>query len=306
MKILMTGSSGLVGTALSASLVRDGHNVCRLLRPERESAAAPSKGAKENVARWNAASGEIEDAAGVEAVVNLAGASIASGRWNEERKALLRSSRIETTRQLVEAVAKLNPRPRVLVSASATGYYGNCGDDLLHEDCPPGKDFLGKLCAEWEEEAKRASEFGMRVVLVRFGVILARHGGALPRMLLPFRVGVGGRLGSGKQWMSWLTLDDATGIVRFALENEAVVGPVNAVAPEPVRNADFTRILGKALHRPAIFPAPAFALRLALGEMAEALLLSSQRAVPERLKHYGYRFRHPELPQALHAVHRPI
>ena len=297
MKILVTGSTGLVGTALAAELTRAGHTVCRLLRPESERGTSAAKTVP---VRWNPATGELEETpAGAEAVVNLAGASIAAGRWTEERKQLLMTSRVDTTRRLVAAVGKLSPRPRVFLSASAIGYYGSRGDEELTEESAPGKDFLAGLAVAWEAEAAKAREHGMRVVQLRIGIVLAKHGGALPKMLLPFRLGAGGRLGSGRQWMSWVTRGDVVAMIRFALENAAVSGAVNAVAPQPVRNAEFTRILAKALHRPAIFPAPAFALRLALGEMADALLLSSQRVAPRKLEQSGYRFLHVNLLAAL-------
>ncbi len=292
MKILVTGSSGLVGTALVKALGRDGHMVCRLMRPE----SAANNEVKDgfNVA-WNPATGELGGAGvGPDAVVNLAGASIAGGRWSAERKAVLRASRIDTTRALVEALAKMNVRPSVLVSASAIGIYGNRGDELLTEESKAGADFLAGLAREWEAEALKAEALGIRVVLARFGIILSREGGALAKMLLPFKLGAGGRLGSGQQWMSWVTLDDVVGIVRMAIEKAAVRGAVNVVAPQPVKNAEFTKVLAKALHWPALFPAPVFALRLALGEMADALLLSSQRVTPKRLEMAGYRFLHPD------------
>jgi uncharacterized protein (TIGR01777 family) len=300
MKILVTGSTGLVGTALVSTLAGAGHTVCRLLRPE----SAARGGAKDGFdVPWNPATGELGGAAvGADAVVNLAGASIAGGRWTAERKALLRSSRVDTTRALVTALAKMNARPRVLVSASAIGYYGSRGDESLTEESAAGKDFLASLAQEWESEAVKAEALGIRVVRARFGIILARHGGALAKMLLPFKLGVGGRIGSGQQWMSWVTLEDVAGILRFALENRAVPGAVNVVAPGALRNAEFTKELARALHRPALFPAPAFALRLMLGEMADALLLSSQRVVPRKLQQLGYRFLHPDLAVALAAV----
>jgi len=237
-----------------------------------------------------------------EAVVNLAGASIADGRWTAERKTVLRTSRVETTAMLVKALAKMATRPRVLLSASAIGYYGSRGDEVLNEDSPPGDGFLSGIAKDWEAEARNAEVLGIRVVPVRFGVVLAKLGGALPKMAQPFQLGVGGRLGSGRQWMSWVALEDAVGIVKFALENANLRGPMNAVSPEPVRNVDFTAALAKALHRPALFPAPAFALRLALGEMANALLLGSQRVVPRQLQSSGYRFVHEDLHRALAAI----
>src|SRR5438094_2180030 len=300
MKILVTGSSGLVGTALTRALASAGHTVCRLVRPQ----SAGGEGAKEGFAvAWNPASGELGGAGvGADAVVNLAGASIAGGRWTAERKALLRSSRIDTTRALVNALARMNARPSVLISASAIGIYGNRGDETLTEESKPGTDFLASLAKEWEAEALKAEALGIRVALARFGIILAREGGALPKMMLPFRFGAGGRLGSAKQWMSWVTLEDVVGILRFAIENASVRGAINIVSPQPLQNAEFTYLLAKAMHRPARFPAPAFALRLALGEMADALLLSSQRVLPTAIEKLGYRFLHADLTAALSAV----
>jgi uncharacterized protein (TIGR01777 family) len=252
---------------------------------------------------WNPATGELGGAGvGADAVVNLAGASIADGRWTTQRKELLRTSRIDTTRALVNALAKMNARPRVLVSASAIGYYGNRGDETLTEDSKPGADFLAGLAQEWEAEAWKAKALGIRVVLARFGIILAREGGALPKMLTPFKLGAGGRLGSGKQWMSWVTLEDVVASLRFAVENNSASGAINFVAPQPVQNAEFTKVLAKLLHRPALFPAPAFALRLALGEMADALLLSSQRVAPQTLEKLGYQVLQPKLANALAAT----
>jgi uncharacterized protein len=299
MKILVTGATGLVGTALVRALARDGHTVCRLMRPGGEKRAATDG----FDVPWNPATGELGGAAvGADAVVNLAGASIADGRWSAERKALLRSSRVGTTRALVSALAKMNAKPAVLVSASAIGYYGNRGDELLTEESAAGTDFLSDLAREWEAEALKAEALGIRVVLARFGIILARQGGALPQMMMPFYVFAGGRVGSGKQWMSWVSLDDVVGILRLALDNNAVRGVINVVTSQPVRNAEFTKALAGAMHRPAIFPAPAFALRLMLGEMADALLLGSQRVVPQRLEQLGYRFLHADLTSTLRAI----
>jgi hypothetical protein len=239
---------------------------------------------------------------GADAVVNLAGASIADGRWTPKRKEILRASRIDTTRALVQALAKMNARPAVLVSASAIGIYGDRGDEVLTEESAPGSDFLAELAKQWEAEALKAEALGTRVVLARFGVILAREGGALPKIMLPFQLGVGGRLGNGKQWVSWVALEDVAGSLQFAIESGAVRGAISIVAPQPVQNAEFSKVLAKVMHRPALFPAPPLALRLALGEMADALLLASQRVVPRRLEAAGYKFAYAELPSALRQI----
>ena len=300
MKILVTGSTGLVGTALVSELLRDGHTVCRLLRRESALAGAPDKSVP---MPWDPATGELgKEAAGADAVVNLAGASIVSGRWNEVNKRLFVSSRVEMTRKLVAAIGKLRPPPRALLSASAVGYYGSRGDEVLTEESAPGDDFPAFLAKGWEAAALEAEAAGIRVVRLRIGVVLSKKGGALARMLKPFRLGIGGRLGSGQQWMSWVTVQDVLGAIQFALRTAELKGAANVVAPQPARNTDFTRALAKTLHRPAIFPVPAFVLRLAAGEMADAILLASQRAIPKRLQDAGYRFRHPELAEALPAV----
>jgi uncharacterized protein (TIGR01777 family) len=304
MQILVSGSTGFVGSALIAALERDGHSVATLMRGPME--AGRAVGARKAAIRWDPVAGQFDAGAaeGAEALVHLAGASIASGRWNAARKELLRTSRIDATRQLMGALAKLQLPPKVIVAASAVGYYGNRGDEVLSETSAPGADFLAGLCQEWETEEARATEFGARVVHLRLGVILGAHGGALPQMALPFKLGVGGRIGDGKQWMSWLTLGEAVRIIQFALAAPAVAGPVNAVTPNPVRNAEFTKALAAALHRPALFPAPPFALRLALGEMADALLLSSQRVSPAALCAAGYPFAQPKLASALAEIFR--
>ena len=302
MKVLVSGASGLVGSAIAEALRRDAHTVARLLRPESAGRPEPTD------VRWHEVSGDFDAAAaeGADAVVHLAGASIAAGRWNDARKRLIRSSRVEATRHLVSALAKLARPPRLFVCASASGYYGDRGDEELTEQSSPGNDFLATLARDWEAEAARAEQFGARTATLRFGLILSRRGGALPRMLRPFRLGLGGRLGSGKQWMSWVTLEEVVEIIRYALSNAAVRGPVNAVAPNPVRNAEFTAILGRVLRRPTIFPVPAFALRLGLGEMGDALLLGSQRILPRKLQQLGYSFQQSELEPALSALLGPV
>jgi uncharacterized protein (TIGR01777 family) len=239
---------------------------------------------------------------GADAVVHLSGASVAGGRWTPARKALLRSSRIDTTRVLVDALASLRQKPRVFACASAIGCYGDRGDEILTESSAIGTDFLSLVARDWEAEAARAEICGIRTVKLRFGVILSAEGGALAAMLKPFKFGMGGRLGSGKQWMSWISLEDAVGVVCSVITDEQLTGPLNVVAPNPLRNAEFTRITAAVLHRPAIFATPAFALRIALGEMADGLLLASLRVMPEKLLGTGYQFRSPEFEPALRAI----
>ena len=304
MRILISGSTGFLGTALIDSLQGQGHLIARLVRPA--TIKRSGAGSSTQTVPWDPVSGQFDasSAEDSDALIHLAGASIADGRWNKSRKQLLRTSRVDATRHLFGALAKLQRPPRVIVAASAIGYYGNRGDETLTEASAPGNDFLAGLCREWETETARGIEFGARVVIPRFGIILAAHGGALPRMALPFKLGAGGRLGNGRQWMSWITLREVTSIVQFALATSGLAGPVNAVSPNPVRNSEFTNILAKTLHRPALFPAPAFALRLALGEMADALLLVSQRVMPSKLADSGYAFLQPDLASALADVFR--
>jgi uncharacterized protein len=300
MRILISGSTGFLGTSLIETLEREGHEIGRLVRPE------TGKRNSGHTVAWDPVAGQF-DAAGAEgadALVHLAGASIAGGRWNALRKSLLRASRIDATRHLMNALSKLQRPPRAIVASSAVGYYGDRGDETLTEASAPGNDFLAVLCREWEAETARGTEFGARVVSLRFGIILASRGGALPRMAMPFKLGAGGKLGSGRQWMSWLLLREAVGIIEFALTSASLAGPVNAVTPNPVQNTEFTRVLAKTLHRPALFPAPALALRLALGEMADGLLLASQRVLPTKLQDARYRFLQPELAKGLEEIFR--
>ena len=292
MKILVGGSHGLVGTALIKSLEAAGHEVFRLVRYAPNSAAE----IEWSPDRYSIALARIE---GFDAVVNLAGESIAAGRWTDEKKQRIRDSRIKGTKLLGDALANLTDSPKTFICASAIGYYGNRGDEILTETSAPGDDFLAKVCADWEEATALATEKGIRVVNARFGVILDKKGGALAKMLPPFRMGVGGRIGSGKQWMSWIALDDVIGGLQFALANDSIRGPVNFVAPNPVTNAEFTKTLGKALSRPTLFPIPAFVVRLLFGEMGEALLLGGQRVAPKELLAHGYQFQYSQLEAAL-------
>jgi len=292
MKILISGSSGLVGTALIKSLETEGHEVFRLVRHAPRSQAE----VEWSPDRYSIALARIE---GFDTVVNLAGESIADGRWTEEKKRRIRESRVKGTKLLGDALATLTNPPRTFICASAIGYYGNRGDEILKETSAPGDDFLAEVCVEWEKATALATEKGIRVLNTRFGVILDAHGGALAKMLPPFRMGIGGRIGSGKQWMSWIALDDVVGALKFALTKKTLSGPVNFVAPNPVRNSEFTKTLGKVLSRPTLFPIPAFGVRLVFGEMADALLLSSQRVEPERLTKAGYQFQYLGLKDAL-------
>ncbi len=301
MKVLISGSSGLIGAALLDCLCRQGSQPVRLVRPSSRNVTPPHLAALQTVV-WDPAAGRLApEASGAEAVVHLAGASIAEARWTPSRKRLLEQSRIAATRALVDSLSRLPQPPRIFLAASAIGYYGSRGEETLTESSGPGNDFLARLCLAWEAESIRAAQFA-RVAVLRFGVILARHGGALPRMALPFRIGLGGRIGSGRQWMSWIALGDAVNAILFVLTNDALSGPINVVAPQPVQNAQFTSALARVLRRPAIVPVPAFALRLVLGELTDALLLCSQRVLPERLSQSGYTFESPSLEPALSRI----
>jgi hypothetical protein len=261
--------------------------------------SAPKDTARE--VEWNPQKG-IEDAGaleGLDAVIHLAGEPIAEGRWNEEKKRRIRESRVEGTGVLCETLAHMERKPGVLLSASAIGYYGARGDEILTEASAPGDDFLARVCRDWEAATARAAQAGIRVAQMRFGVILSREGGALTKMLTPFKFGLGGRLGSGEQYMSWIALDDVVGVIEHLLEREAVRGPINVVAPNPVTNSEFTSALGEAVSRPTLLPVPKFAVRLAFGEVADLALLASQRVEPKRLKESGYVFKYPELSGAL-------
>lgn len=292
MKILVSGSHGLVGKALIKSLTSDGHEIFRLVRNK------PSGVAE---IEWHPNQGKLDAASleGIDAVVHLAGESIASSRWSDEKKRSIRESRTKGTALLSDALARLSRPPSIFVSASAIGYYGNRGDELLTETSAPGDDFLASVCLEWENATKPAIEKGIRTVHARFGIILDKHEGALAKMLTPFRMGVGGRIGNGKQWMSWIAIDDVVNGLKFLISDQTTSGPVNFVAPNPVRNAEFTKTLGRVLSKPTLFPMPEFGVRLAFGEMGEALLLGSQRVEPRVLQQIGFGFAHPTLDQAL-------
>jgi uncharacterized protein (TIGR01777 family) len=297
MRTLVTGATGFIGRRLVGAL--DGAVV--LGRDPARMTALFGDAVRAHA--WDATKGPPppEAFADVEAIVHLAGDPIAEGRWSAEKKARLRDSRVLGTRHLVDGLRASSARPRVLVSASAIGYYGERGDDELDERAPAGSDFLAELCRDWEAEAGQARALGVRVATVRLGILLGEGGGALEKMLPPFRLGVGGRLGNGQQWMSWIHLDDAVGLLLHALRDERVDGAMNGVAPHPVRNREFTHTLAKVLRRPAVLPVPAAALRLLFGEFA-SFLLGSQRVLPREAERTGYAFRHPQLEGALRAV----
>jgi uncharacterized protein (TIGR01777 family) len=292
MKVLISGSHGLVGRALINSLVEDGDEVVRLVRGR-------THGPLE--IEWHPNHGRLDpqQLEGFDAVVHLAGESIASGRWTDEKKRAIRESRVKGTSLLSETIARLSQPPKVFISASAIGYYGDRGDEELTEKSRPGNDFLASVCVEWEDATHAAVQNGIRTVITRFGIILDPEGGALAKMLTPFRMGVGGRVGNGKQWMSWIALDDVINALKFLLHDAAVRGPVNIVAPNPITNAEFTTALGRVLSRPTFFPVPAFAARLAFGEVADALLLSSQKVEPAVLEDRGFAPYWPRLEPAL-------
>jgi len=294
--VVVTGSHGLIGSALMPRLRADGHRVVRLVR------SAPE--GSDDVA-WDPDAGTIDAAAleGVDAVVHLAGAGIGDKKWTAERKRLILESRTRGTDLLVRTLAGLRDRPSVLVSGSAVGYYGNRGADVLTEQAPPGDDFPAQVCVAWEAATIPAAEAGIRVATIRTGIVLAAHGGALQRMLLPFKLGLGGRIGSGEQYMSWIALDDHVGAIRHVLATESVSGPVNLAAPNPATNAEFTRALGGAVHRPTVLPTPLFPLKAVYGgELVQHLLVDGQRVVPRVLETSGFEFRYPELDDALRAV----
>jgi uncharacterized protein (TIGR01777 family) len=297
MNILVSGSTGMVGNALIPVLTAAGHEVIRLVRVK---SRTPSK----EIIGWDPAANYI-DAAGLEgldAVVHLAGEPIASGRWNAAKKTRIRSSRVQGTRLLCETLSHVAKPPQTLLCASAIGYYGDRGDELLSETSPVGSGFLADVCRDWEAACEPARQKGIRVVNARFGVIMSTHGGALAKMLTPFKMGAGGIIGSGKQYMSCISIDDCIAAIVHSLNTSSVVGPVNFVGPTPVTNRDFTKTIGKVLARPTIFPMPAFAARLAFGEMADELLLGSDRVEPKKLLDSGYAFRHGDLETALRHV----
>lgn len=293
MHVLITGGTGFIGRELCKTLFMAGHSATVLTR---NTATPPLPGVR--------LIGQLDAAQGIDAVVNLAGEPLADGRWNEARKQAFRDSRIGTTQKLLSWMEMLAARPRVLVSGSAIGYYGASDDSLLSEAAPPGEDFAATLCRDWETEALKARALGVRVCTLRTGIVLATDGGALARMLPPFKLGAGGPMGSGEQWMSWIVRSDLVQLICWLLQNDAASGAYNGVAPVPVINRVFARTLGATLKRPAVLTTPAFALKLLFGEMAESLLLSGQRVVPSRAEAEGFTFGYRELQPALHELLR--
>lgn len=295
-RVGLTGSSGFIGQRLSATLRARGYRVDEIVR------RPPAPGTTQ--IEWHPERGEIDAAslAGVDAVVNLAGENIGAERWTSARKAALESSRVAGTRLLSETLARLSPRPKVLISASAIGYYGDRGDEPLDEQSAAGRGFLPEVCQRWEAACEPARQAGIRVVNPRIGLVLSGEGGALARMLTPFKLGFGGVIGHGRQYVSWITITDLLRCFEFLLDAPDLAGPINVVAPSPVTNAEFTKALGRVLRRPTLAPVPAFAVRLIFGEMGEALLLASTRVLPKRLETAGFTWLYPTLEAALRQV----
>ena len=294
MKVAVTGSSGLIGTSLVSFLSKKDIVVSKILRENPE----------DDDISWKPEDGDWNSAftGGVDGIIHLAGENIASGKWTRKKKEKIRNSRIEGTTRLCEHILKLPTPPSVLVCASAIGYYGNRGVEFLNEGSSRGSGFLPDVCLGWEEAAESVSKAGIRVVNVRFGIVLSKDGGALAKMMTPFKIGMGGKIGSGTQYMSWVAMDDVTGAIYHTLITESLKGPVNVTAPNPVTNKEFTSTLGEVLKRPAVVPIPAFAAKLAFGEMANDLLLASTKVAPKRLSDSGYKFQYPELENALKHV----
>ena len=294
MRILITGASGLIGKALQPSFAKKGHEMLLAGRGEPK---------KPDQIQWTVEDGfreeDLERLEGLDAVVHLAGENIAGIRWTDEKKKAIRDSRVMGTRNVVNTLSKLDQKPKVFISGSAMGFYGDRGDEIVNEASGPCDTFLSEVSKEWEAESRRAEDLGIRTVLLRTSIVLSKDGGALATMMTPFKFGVGGVIGSGKQWMSWISLDDVVEIINIALENENLRGAVNLASPNPVTNEEFTKTLGEVLYRPTILPLPEFAVNLVFGEMGDALLIHSTRVEPKRLNDLGYTFKFPELKSAL-------
>jgi hypothetical protein len=296
MNILITGGTGFIGSALTHELVSSGHNVLIVTRRQ----IAPPSSCE--ILLWKPPALLPPDTiSNIDAIINLAGEPIGSGRWTKTRKERILSSRIDTTRAIVQSIRGVDSPPKTLINASAIGYYGPRGDEYVTEDTSPGTDFLASVCRAWEAEAVKAHEFGVRVALIRLGVVLGLGGGALSKMIPPFRFFLGGPIGTGKQWLSWIHRDDVIGIIKYILEHDPISGPVNLTAPQPVTNKEFSSAIGDALHRPSWLPVPSFMLKIAFGEMAD-MLLTGQRVIPEKILKAGYQFKYPKVNEALRAI----
>ncbi len=296
MKVLITGASGLLGQALQESFKDKGYEMLLASRKEPED---------DRHIQWSIEGGftDPEKLEGVDVVVHLAGENVSGLRWTDEKKKAIHDSRVLGTRNVVDAISKLKKKPKTFIASSAIGFYGERGDEEVVESSAAGDNFLAGVCKEWEAESRRAEDAGIRTVLLRTGIVLSKDGGALATMLLPFKMGVGGVVGSGKQWMSWISLDDEIAIINYCIENENIRGAVNAVAPNPVTNQEFTKTLGEVLYRPTFLPLPEFAVSMIFGEMGDALLLASTKVIPKRLEDAGFEFKYPELKPAIeHAV----
>lgn len=297
MRVVIFGGSGFIGKHLIPKLISSGHKVTLVSRHPESVETNVQQGVK--IQGWNPQENLIAALEGIDTIVNLAGESIGAGRWTASRKEEILSSRIDTTKTIVTVLKNLSKKPSVLLNSSAVGYYGNTHDDDVIENHPAGKDFLADVCVQWENEARKAEQFGIRVVLPRTGIILAGDGGALQRMVLPFRLFVGGPLGSGRQWFPWIHIDDEIAAMIHAIENSSLSGPVNFAAPQPITMTQFCSALGKAMHRPSWAPVPSFVLKIILGEMAEALVLGGQKVDTKKLVESGFRFSYDKIENAL-------
>lgn len=297
MKALITGASGLIGTELQKALKEKGWELLLASRSEPKD---------DRHIKWTVEEGfrdeDLERLEGLDAVIHLAGENVAGLRWTDEKKKAIRDSRVLGTRTLIDAFTKLKNRPKTFIAGSAIGFYGNRGDDEMTEASPAGEGFFPEVCRDWESESRRAEDLGIRTVLLRTGIVLSKDGGALGTMLLPFKMGVGGVVGSGKQWMSWISLEDQIRAVLFVLENESIRGAVNLTSPNPATNEQFTKTLGEVLYRPTFLPLPEFAVGMIFGEMGDALLLDSTKVLPKRLEDAGFEFRYPDLKMAIEAA----